>query len=251
MAGLYDRSSRRHLAISTFTYLANSWTIFAKVNYDPSGTQNAFSYIYSHGSQPLSNVDSIAIIRNGPVGLSGQTEGTLRVIIDTGAGNLLDATTTGTITDNEWNSVAVMAVGGNVQVLINGVREQFVANIVSLTPSTAARIGDATHGAAGEREWNGLIDDFAVFDSTFLFDDIENFTDNLIDTAFLWGDPYVRTNMHGPAAFDDLEGNETITDNSMLWGASSPTIRPAYLNVLPAAPVIPPTVSGYAYYTVA
>ena len=181
MAGSYDDTTRRHLAVSSFSYIANQWTIVQKLHYATGVGLNTFAYSYAHGTTPVGNVDSIVIIRNGPG--SGETEGTLRVIIDAVAGNLLDATTTAQIVDDEWNSIAVMAEGSNVQVFINGVREQFAANIVALSPAPALRIGDAEHGV--DREWNGFIDETAMFDFTFSYKTLEDFTETLQSPTYL------------------------------------------------------------------
>jgi hypothetical protein len=248
MAGQYDDTNRRHLSVATFSYLANQWTIVQKLHYTSGGGLNTFAYSYSHGSSPLNNVDSIVILRNG-LG-SGETEGTLRVIIDTGAGNLLDATTTAQIVDDEWNSVAVMASVSNVHVFINGVREQFAANVVALSPSTALRIGDATHGP--DREWNGFIDETAMYDFTFSFQELEDFTATLQSPSFLDRPQFLHTEMFGPNDFGDVSGsNLSITDSSMLWGPQSPTVYPASIATYLGAPVIPTTPGSYAYYTLA
>ena len=60
----------------------------------------------------------------------------------------------------------------------------------------------------------------------------------------------MHTQMFGADDFGDLTGNNTITANSMLWGDQSPTIYPSSIIVTPEAPVIAPTLTGYAYYKV-
>lgn len=223
MAGSFDGSNDRYVSISDapiLSWQSSGWAFSAHIFPDSSITDNTFGYIYSH-AQPLNFVAAFNIFRNGPG--SGETVGTIRILLDNTA-NLLDVTTASLLVDDEWNHIMVTYDGVNVRAHINGVSETFSPpSLGTINPGVNARIGFAAHG--GSREFAGRICNVAKWSTIVTSVEADRQTSSFVSPGMYRRDMDFHFELFDQQTFDDMN-NVSGSAESMLWGNHAPIIFP-------------------------
>jgi hypothetical protein len=247
MSGFFEETLDRNLEVAAgIEYPLTGWTWMVRCQYASAlGGSRTFGYIWWHG-RPYSDDNQIVIARNG-VG-SGETVGTIRVIIHSSGSIVLDETTTGVLVDDEPNSMAVMWDGTTFSVFFNGVQETFAQVFTEdLVPTDHAWIGARDHGGdAGE--FAGLIQDVVVWQESFPVEYMEMITREGMSPRFVGAVPEFHTEMWDADSFGDLQNNYAVTAVSMEWEPQLPMEYPLPpIEIEDDGTVVPPVFLGRSY----
>ncbi len=225
MAGEYNGSSIRYLGVSgtgTTPYPSTGWSVLFQFRPDSTVTINTFAYIMGHGEPLAAGVQAVNALIHNTGG------GKLRMIVDAVAGNVIDFSSSNSISVNQWNGGAIVWDGSSnkSKVWMNGTKtEVTTSSFGSVTPPVPVRVGYATHG--GTREFNGQICHVAKFSRALTDEEGEMYTKHLMSPQFSPTNADWHAEMHrgGNLAFD-LVGQATISEISMVYGPHAPTEYP-------------------------